>query len=110
LPVAVVKELSENIFMKFHLGAAIVGMLCIAVIDCHPQSANNFTVTAYYFGGPEKVDSLAVEKLTHIICLDPIPIAKIPSFPKLKKKRQNKFCNRPILRATLKPLMICFFF
>jgi chitinase len=28
---------------------------------------NNFTVTAYYFGGPEKVDSLALGKLTHII-------------------------------------------
>src|SRR5688500_4229687 len=28
---------------------------------------NNFTVTAYYFGGPEKVDSLALDKLTHII-------------------------------------------
>ncbi|HZB12867.1 MAG TPA: glycoside hydrolase family 18 protein [Chryseolinea sp.] len=53
--------------MRFHLRAAIVAMLCIAVIVCHSQPANNFTVTAYYFGGPEKVDSLAVEKLTHII-------------------------------------------
>lgn len=31
------------------------------------QSKNNFTVIAYYYGGPEKVDSLAAEKLTHII-------------------------------------------
>ena len=31
------------------------------------QSSNNFTVTAYYFGGPERVDSIAAEKLTHII-------------------------------------------
>jgi len=31
------------------------------------QSTNKFTVTAYYFGGPESVDSVAAEKLTHII-------------------------------------------
>ena len=31
------------------------------------QSGKPFTVTAYFFGGPEKVDSLEVEKLTHII-------------------------------------------
>src|SRR5688572_30103916 len=31
------------------------------------QSSNKFTVTAYYFGGPERVDSIAAEKLTHII-------------------------------------------
>lgn len=31
------------------------------------QSGNKFTVTGYYFGGPEKVDSIAAEKLTHII-------------------------------------------
>jgi len=31
------------------------------------QSSNKFTVTAYYFGGPERVDSIAPEKLTHII-------------------------------------------
>lgn len=36
-------------------------------ISCYAQPINNFTVTAYYSGGPEKVDSLAVEKLTHII-------------------------------------------
>ncbi|MBT1701735.1 glycoside hydrolase family 18 protein [Chryseosolibacter indicus] len=28
---------------------------------------NNFTVIAYYMGNPEKVDSLAADKLTHII-------------------------------------------
>ena len=31
------------------------------------QSANKFAVIAYYFGGPEQVDSVAAEKLTHII-------------------------------------------
>ena len=31
------------------------------------QSSNKFTVTAYYFGGPERADSVAAEKLTHII-------------------------------------------
>jgi chitinase len=31
------------------------------------QSSNKFTVTAYYFGGPERVDSIAAEKLSHII-------------------------------------------
>jgi len=31
------------------------------------QSPNKFTVTAYYFGSPERVDSIAPEKLTHII-------------------------------------------
>jgi len=31
------------------------------------QPANNFAVIAYYFGGPERVDSIAAEKLTHII-------------------------------------------
>ena len=42
-------------------------MCCVAIVNCYGQRANNFTVTAYYFGGLEKVDSLAVEKLTHII-------------------------------------------
>jgi len=31
------------------------------------QVPNKFTVTAYFFGGPQQVDSVAVEKLTHII-------------------------------------------
>lgn len=31
------------------------------------QKPNTFTVIAYYSGGPEQIDSLAVEKLTHII-------------------------------------------
>jgi len=31
------------------------------------QSKNKFSVIAYYAGGPEKADSLAAEKLTHII-------------------------------------------
>lgn len=37
------------------------------IVASQAQPANNFTVTGYYFGGPEKVDSLAAEKLTHII-------------------------------------------
>ena len=42
-------------------------LLCLATLVSFGQRANNFTVTAYYSGGPEKVDSLAVDKLTHII-------------------------------------------
>lgn len=46
--------------------------LLMAVVLCQhtnlqAQSSNNFTVTAYFYGGPEKVDSIEVEKLTHII-------------------------------------------
>ena len=40
---------------------------CLITSLSSGQQPQNFTVTAYYFGGPEKVDSLAVEKLTHII-------------------------------------------
>lgn len=36
-------------------------------IDSISQSKKNLTVIAYYSAGPEKVDSLAAEKLTHII-------------------------------------------
>ena len=53
--------------MKIHTYTPVLLMLCLAVANCYSQPANNFTVTGYYFGGPEKVDSLAVEKLTHII-------------------------------------------
>lgn len=42
-------------------------MFCQATTLSLAQQKNPFTVTAYFFGGPEKVDSLAVEKLTHII-------------------------------------------
>ncbi|MDH5248358.1 MAG: glycoside hydrolase family 18 protein [Cyclobacteriaceae bacterium] len=42
----------------------IFGLLITA---CQAQSTNKFTVIAYYFGGPETVDSIAVEKLTHVI-------------------------------------------
>src|SRR5687768_14177310 len=42
-------------------------LVCLAIWTSHAQTANNFTVTGYYFGGPETVDSLATEKLTHII-------------------------------------------
>ncbi|HZI24610.1 MAG TPA: glycosyl hydrolase family 18 protein, partial [Chryseolinea sp.] len=53
--------------MKIHTYTPVLLMLCLAVANCYSQPANNFTVTGYYFGGPEKVDSLAVDKLTHII-------------------------------------------
>ena len=42
-------------------------LVCLVVWDTHAQPVSNFTVTGYYFGGPETVDSLAAEKLTHII-------------------------------------------
>lgn len=42
-------------------------LVFLSTLYCLGQAKNNFTVTAYYFGGPETVDSLAVEKLTHII-------------------------------------------
>lgn len=45
--------------------ACLIG--CLSIQESWGQSANTFTVTAYYFGGSEEVDSLAVEKLTHII-------------------------------------------
>ncbi len=41
--------------------------VCLTLSTSHAQPLNNFTVTGYYFGGPETVDSLAAEKLTHII-------------------------------------------
>jgi chitinase len=42
-------------------------MVFLATLFCYGQRENTFTVTAYYFGGPEEVDRLAVENLTHII-------------------------------------------
>ena len=42
-------------------------MMFQATILSLAQLKNNFTVTAYFYGGPDKVDSLEVEKLTHII-------------------------------------------
>lgn len=48
---------------RFSTGFVLFFMLIVSV----GNSQNNFTVTAYYYGGPEKVDSIAAEKLTHII-------------------------------------------
>src|SRR5688572_10359669 len=45
----------------------IIALALLASNTSDAQKANNFTVTAYYFGGPEKVDSVAADKLTHII-------------------------------------------
>lgn len=40
---------------------------CSLSFLCFGQSSNKFTVTGYFFGGPEKADSVDVKKLTHII-------------------------------------------
>lgn len=37
------------------------------VLNIAAQPANSFDVIAYYTGGPEKVETIATEKLTHII-------------------------------------------
>ena len=42
----------------------VISLIAMSAVG---QAANKFTVIGYYYGGPEKVDSLAVEKLTHII-------------------------------------------
>ncbi|HEX6223357.1 MAG TPA: glycoside hydrolase family 18 protein [Chryseolinea sp.] len=53
--------------MKSHIKSLALLIVFAALANSYGQSPNKFTVTAYYFGGPEKVDSLAVEKLTHIV-------------------------------------------
>lgn len=55
--------------MSFNLKVTLCSILLLAVAstDIFSQPSNKFTVTAYYFGSPEKVDSIAAEKLTHII-------------------------------------------
>ena len=42
-------------------------ILTAALGISYGQPSQKFTVTGYYFGGPEKVDGLALDKLTHII-------------------------------------------
>ncbi|RAW00274.1 glycoside hydrolase family 18 protein [Pseudochryseolinea flava] len=42
-------------------------LTCCACFFAQAQYKKKITVIAYYSGGPEKVDSLAAEKLTHII-------------------------------------------
>lgn len=49
------------------LRLSICVILLVILIVSVGNSQSNFTVTAYYYGGPEKVDSIAAEKLTHII-------------------------------------------
>lgn len=51
--------------MRLHVVLLLMLVSISSVL--YGQSANRYTVTAYYFGGPEKVDSLALDKLTHII-------------------------------------------
>lgn len=60
------KELAKKIMniRIFFLAALIFSQTIILSLA---QSDKPFTVTAYFYGGPEKVDSLEVEKLTHII-------------------------------------------
>ncbi len=41
--------------------------LSLMITLCTAQTPKKFTVTGYYMGGPEAVDSIAAEKLTHII-------------------------------------------
>jgi chitinase len=45
----------------------IILLLLFVVVNLTLSAQKKFTVIAYYAGGPEKVDSLAAEKLTHII-------------------------------------------
>jgi chitinase len=53
--------------MRILINLLIALIFCVAPVASRAQTKNNFTVTAYFYGGPEKVDSLAVDKLTHII-------------------------------------------
>jgi chitinase len=45
----------------------LVFIMVVAFTWQPARAQNEFTITAYYSGGPEKVDSLPAEKLTHII-------------------------------------------
>jgi chitinase len=45
---------------------ALLSFLLASIISC-AQSNNEFTIIAYYSGGPTQTDSLPAEKLTHII-------------------------------------------
>jgi chitinase len=60
-------KFKKNIPMKIRIGLVAAITVCQLTTSCFAQKNSAFTVTAYYFGGPEKVDSLAVDKLTHII-------------------------------------------
>jgi chitinase len=53
--------------MKIRIALITSLIVCQSILTSYSQAKNSFTVTAYFFGGPEKVDSLAVDKLTHII-------------------------------------------
>ncbi len=48
-------------FLSVSAALLLMAMLSVA------QPSRKFTVTAYFFGGPEKADSVDVSKLTHII-------------------------------------------
>jgi chitinase len=57
--------------MKLYSTPPVILFVCHIILTLNfptpAQAQNKFTVTAYYFGGPERVDSVAAEKLTHII-------------------------------------------
>jgi len=50
-----------------NLKTVLCFVFIIVTSSSFAQSPNKFTVTAYYFGSPERVDSIPAEKLTHII-------------------------------------------
>jgi chitinase len=56
-----------NLYLKKLTLVFFFPLYLVVIGIAFAQSPNKFTVTAYYFGGPEKVDSIAAEKLTHII-------------------------------------------
>lgn len=45
----------------------LISCQMMIIMSSGAQNRSSITVTAYYFGGPESVDSVAAEKLTHII-------------------------------------------
>jgi chitinase len=57
----------KDMLMNIRICSLSAFMLFQTVTLGLAQDKSNLTVTAYFFGGPEKVDSLSVDKLTHII-------------------------------------------
>lgn len=53
--------------MSNNLKSVLCFLFIIVTSSAFTQSLNKFTVTAYYFGSPERVDSIPAQKLTHII-------------------------------------------
>jgi len=84
-----------------YLSLSIVVMLLMIKADCVAQTPASVTVTAYFFGKSADVDSVAAEKLTHIIFSflhlkgnmlqvdKPEDAAAIASLVELKKKNPS---------------------